>query len=213
MLFIAVNSPNLARQHWEGKKTAKRPNNFDWDCCIAEVHQPTQDKRYKNGVSLCGFPPTVEQGTTWISHGRGFWNQRPQSRGMVWWAFMWAVCSKAFRDLYFIRQIRKHLSEDATKVLVHAFVTSRLVYCNYPLFGFQNTNVIGCRGFLAAAATRIVCLVPKFSHHTPAFIIYIVYQCTSATSATRPPSSRWYWPCLPKEVSKFQREWSLQFKM
>ena len=120
MLFIAVNSPNLARQHWEGKKTAKRPNNFDWDCCIAEVHQPTQDKRYKNGVSLCGFPPTVEQGTTWISHGRGFWNQRPQSRGMVWWAFMWAVCSKAFRNLYFIRQIRKHLSEDATKVLVHA---------------------------------------------------------------------------------------------
>ena len=111
------------------------------------------------------------------------------------------------------RQIRKHLSEDATKVLVHAFVTSRLVYCNYPLFGFQNTNVIGCRRFLAAAATSIVCLVPKFSHHTPAFIIYIVYQCTSATSATRPPSSRWYWPCLPKEVSKFQGEWSLQFKI
>ena len=26
------NSPNLAHQHWEGKKTAKRRNNFDWDC-------------------------------------------------------------------------------------------------------------------------------------------------------------------------------------
>ena len=123
------------------------------------------------------------------------------------------VCSKALRDLYSIRQIQKYLSEDATKVLVHAFVTSRLDYCNYLLFGFQNTNVIRCRGFLAAAATRIVCLVPKFSHHTPAFIIYIVYQCPSATSATRPPSSRWYWPCLPKEVSKFQGEWSLQFKI
>ena len=122
------------------------------------------------------------------------------------------VCSKALRDLYSIRQIRKFLSEDATKVLV-AFVTSRLDYCNYLLFGFQNTNVIRCRGFLAAAAARIVCLVPKFSHHTPAFIIYIVYQCPSATSATRPPSSRWYWPCLPKEVSKFQGEWSLQFKI
>ena len=32
MLFIAVNSPNLAHQHWEGKKIVKRPNNFDWDC-------------------------------------------------------------------------------------------------------------------------------------------------------------------------------------
>ena len=29
MLFITGNSPNLAHQHWEGKKTAKCPNNFD----------------------------------------------------------------------------------------------------------------------------------------------------------------------------------------
>ena len=114
------------------------------------------------------------------------------------------VCSKALRYLYSIRQIRKYISEDATKVLVHAFVTSRLDYCNYLLFGFQNTNMILCRGFLAAAAACIVCLVPKFSRHTPAFIIYIGYQYPSASSATRPLSSRWCWPCLPKEVSKIQ---------
>ncbi|CAH3154501.1 unnamed protein product, partial [Porites evermanni] len=105
------------------------------------------------------------------------------------------VCCKALRDLYFIRQIRKYLSEDANKVLVHAFVTSRVDYCNYLLFGFQNTNVIRCRGFLAAAAAHIVCLVPTFSHHTAAFIIYIGYQRRSASSDTRPPSSRWCWPC------------------
>ena len=99
------------------------------------------------------------------------------------------VCRKALRDLYSIRQIRKFLSEDA-KVLVHAFVTFRLDYCNYLLFGFQNTNAIRCRGFLAAAAARTVCLEPKFSHHTPAFIIYIGYQCAIASCATRPPSSR-----------------------
>ena len=29
MLVIAVNSPNLAHQHLEGKKTTKCPNNFD----------------------------------------------------------------------------------------------------------------------------------------------------------------------------------------
>ena len=29
MLVITVNSPNLAHQHWEGKETAKCPNNFD----------------------------------------------------------------------------------------------------------------------------------------------------------------------------------------
>ena len=32
VLPIAVNSPNLAHQHWEDKKTVKRPNNFDLDC-------------------------------------------------------------------------------------------------------------------------------------------------------------------------------------
>ena len=31
--FLQLN-PNLAHQHWEGKKTAKCPNNFDWDCTI-----------------------------------------------------------------------------------------------------------------------------------------------------------------------------------
>ena len=37
---------------------------------------------------------------------------------------------KAFRSFYNIRQIRKFLSEDTTKILVHAFVTSHLDYCN-----------------------------------------------------------------------------------
>jgi hypothetical protein len=45
------------------------------------------------------------------------------------------VCSKAFRGLYNIRQIRKFLSQGATKTLVHAFITSHLDYCNSLLFG------------------------------------------------------------------------------
>ena len=45
------------------------------------------------------------------------------------------VCSKAFRGLYNIRQIRKFLSIESTKTLVHAFVTSHLDYCN-SLFSF-----------------------------------------------------------------------------
>ena len=32
MLVIAFSSPNLAHQHWEGKKIANCLNNFDWDC-------------------------------------------------------------------------------------------------------------------------------------------------------------------------------------
>lgn len=45
------------------------------------------------------------------------------------------VCSKAFRGLYNIRQIRNFLSEESTKTLIHAFVTSHLDYCNALLYG------------------------------------------------------------------------------
>ena len=31
MLFNAINSPNVAHQHWDGKKTLKCPNNFEGD--------------------------------------------------------------------------------------------------------------------------------------------------------------------------------------
>ena len=45
------------------------------------------------------------------------------------------VCSKAFRGLYRIRRIRKYLSEESTKTLIHAFATSHLDYCNSQLYG------------------------------------------------------------------------------
>jgi hypothetical protein len=47
------------------------------------------------------------------------------------------VCSKAFRGLYNIRQIRKFLSQEATKTLVHAFITSHAsrLLSNSLLFG------------------------------------------------------------------------------
>jgi hypothetical protein len=45
------------------------------------------------------------------------------------------VCSKAFRSLYHIKQIRKFLTEDSTKILVHAYITSHMDYCNSLLYG------------------------------------------------------------------------------
>ena len=76
------------------------------------------------------------------------------------------VCSKAFRGLYSIKQIRKYLSEEATKVLIHAFVTSHLDYCNSLLCGIPQYQYSRLQRILNAAA-RLVCLVPKFNHITP----------------------------------------------
>ncbi|KAL9959480.1 hypothetical protein ACROYT_G032807 [Oculina patagonica] len=76
------------------------------------------------------------------------------------------VCSKAFRSLYNIRQIRKFLSEETTKILVHAFVTSHLDYCNSLLSGLPQYQYDRLQRVLNAAA-RVVCLLPKFDHITP----------------------------------------------
>lgn len=79
------------------------------------------------------------------------------------------ICSKAFRGLYNIRQIRKFLTPSSTKTLVHAFVTSHLDYCNSLLFGLPNYQYDRLQKVLNAAA-RVIFLIPKFHHITPTLI-------------------------------------------
>ena len=45
------------------------------------------------------------------------------------------TCNSAFYYLYNLRRIRKYLSYDNTKTLVHAFISSRIDYCNSLLYG------------------------------------------------------------------------------
>ena len=75
------------------------------------------------------------------------------------------TCGKAFRGLYNIRQIRKFLTPDSTKTLVHAFVTSHIDYCNSLLFGLPRYHLDRLQKVLNAAA-RLIHLVPKFAHIT-----------------------------------------------
>ena len=75
------------------------------------------------------------------------------------------ICSKAFRILYHIKQIRKYLTEDAAKISVHGFITFRLDYCNSLLYGIPKYQLNRLQKVLNAA-TRVVCLVPKFDHIT-----------------------------------------------
>ena len=76
------------------------------------------------------------------------------------------ACSKAFRSLYHFKQIRKYLTEDSTKILVHAFITSHIDYCNSLLYGIPKYQMNRLQKVINAAA-RVVCLVPKFDHITP----------------------------------------------
>ena len=76
------------------------------------------------------------------------------------------VCGSAFYYLYNIRHIRKYLSRETTETLVHAFITSRLDYCNSLLYGVPEYQLNKLQRVMNASA-RIICGAPKFCHVTP----------------------------------------------
>ena len=76
------------------------------------------------------------------------------------------TCISAFFYLYNIRHIRKYLNIECTEKLVHAFVTSRLDYCNSLLYGVPDYQIRKLQRVMNASARLIFCM-PKFCHITP----------------------------------------------
>ena len=76
------------------------------------------------------------------------------------------LCSAAFYYLCNIRRIRKYLSQETTGTLVHAFITSRVDYCNSLLYGLPNNQLAKIQRVLNASA-RLVCNAPRFCYITP----------------------------------------------
>ena len=79
------------------------------------------------------------------------------------------ICSKAFRGLYNIRQIRIILTVQSTKTLIHAFVPSHLDYCNTLSFVLPKYQLDGLQKVQNAGA-RVIIQIAKFDHITTALI-------------------------------------------
>ena len=77
------------------------------------------------------------------------------------------VCKAGFFYLYNIRRIKKYLSRDSLLTLVHAFITSRLDYCNALLYGLPREQIAKLQRVQNAAA-RLIMDIGKYSHITPA---------------------------------------------
>jgi hypothetical protein len=71
-----------------------------------------------------------------------------------------------FFHLYNISRIRKYLSRKTTETLVHAFVNSRLDYCNALLYGLPNCLIPKLQHVQNAAAILIF-EAPRYCHITP----------------------------------------------
>ena len=75
-------------------------------------------------------------------------------------------CASAFYHLHNISRIRRFLSTDTTKAIVHAFVTSRVDYCNSLLYGLPASHLDKVQRVVNAAA-RLVCRAPRYCLITP----------------------------------------------
>ena len=85
---------------------------------------------------------------------------------------LWKLISTKYGVLRFyylhnLRRIRKYLSQDCLVTLIHAFVTSRLDYCNSLMYGLPQCQISKLQRVQNAAA-RIALDLCKFCHITPA---------------------------------------------
>ena len=77
-----------------------------------------------------------------------------------------SICKSASFALYRIGRIRAVLDRTCTEKLVHAFITSRIDYCNSLLLHAPDYLIKRLQSIQNSAA-RLVCRTRKFSHITP----------------------------------------------
>ena len=75
-------------------------------------------------------------------------------------------CSTAFFWLHNIKQISKFLARDKLEIVLHAFVTSRIDYCNGLLYGLPDCEITKLQRVQNAAA-RLLTSSRKYDHITP----------------------------------------------
>ena len=76
------------------------------------------------------------------------------------------TCKSGFFHLYNIWRIRKYLSPELVRTLVHAFIIVRIDYCNSLLFFLTSVHLLKLQR-LQNAAARLISNVPRYSHITP----------------------------------------------
>ena len=79
------------------------------------------------------------------------------------------ISRSSFYMLYNLRHIRRYLDQKSAETLIHAFISSRLDYCNGLLFGLPDSQINKLQHVQNACA-RLVSGSSKFSHITPVLI-------------------------------------------
>ena len=75
-------------------------------------------------------------------------------------------CGAAFYWLHNIKRISRFLGKEKLEMVLHAFVTSRIDYCNGLLYGLPDCEIVKVQRVQNAAA-RLLNSASKYSHITP----------------------------------------------
>jgi len=76
------------------------------------------------------------------------------------------VCRAVYYHLKDIHCLKAFLTQEALVTIVHAFVTSRIDYCNFLLYGISDYNINHLQRIQNRSA-RIVTNTQKYDHITP----------------------------------------------
>ena len=79
------------------------------------------------------------------------------------------TCNSALYYFYNLRRIRQYLSKDNTKTLIHAYISSRVYYCNSLLYGLQEYQLNKLQRVQNMCA-RLICNESKYCHITPLLV-------------------------------------------
>ena len=85
------------------------------------------------------------------------------------------ICKACFYHIHNIRRISKFLSKECLQTLVHAFVTSRLDYCNSLLYGLPKYQICKPQRVQNTAA-RLISNTGKYDRISP--VLYNLYWLT-----------------------------------
>ena len=77
-----------------------------------------------------------------------------------------AVCGSSYFHLRNIRSLKPHLTPEALITVTHAFISSRIDYCNSLLYGIADQYLQKLQRIQNCAA-RIITNTPKYDHITP----------------------------------------------
>ena len=85
-----------------------------------------------------------------VKNLRAWFNETPSVNSHITKA-----TSAAFYHLYNLQCIRKHLTKRNTEILIHAFISSRLDYCNSLLYGLPAIQIKKLQRVQNAAARLV----------------------------------------------------------